>query len=255
MLTGVRRPLNHIIKFDRRHKPSKPMYFETREVIAAAFAAYRRNNGYIKSDSFDYHKNIWVSYANKNLLKDHFGRKGEVSVEKLTNLDIINEDYDNADMAMTHFKRYTFKSLATTNTSNGLSDFQQDVLNAVTDENGVERSLIGLVAYIPELVKREKNEAAAKKTMKNEYGDSTHQGTRGDKIEGEFVVLSKKYISSYERFVYSLGMDGNLYSFWSERIQLEVGSTYTLSGKIKGHGETFKTKYPETQLNYVKYKG
>lgn len=255
MLTGVRRPLSHIVKFDRRYKPSKPMYFETREVIAAAFAAYRRNNGYLKSDSFDYHKNIWVSYANKNLVKDHFGRKSEATTHKLTDLELTQEDYDNADMALDHFKKYTFKSLGAVNSSNGLSQFQQDVLAAISNEEGVEKHLIGLVAYIPELVKREKNEAAAKKTIKSDYSDSTHQGEKGDKIEGDFTVLERRFIHSVGRYVYSLGMNGNLYGAWSTNLQMDVGSTYTLSAKIRSHGQSFKYKFPETQLNYVKSKG
>ena len=40
-----------------KNTKKKQRMFNTREALAAAFAAHRLNNGYVKEASFDYHKN------------------------------------------------------------------------------------------------------------------------------------------------------------------------------------------------------
>ena len=47
--------------------------YNTLEVLAVAYAAYRMNQGYIKFGSYDYHKNIVITKLIKKLLKTIFG--------------------------------------------------------------------------------------------------------------------------------------------------------------------------------------
>ena len=227
------------IRFEESRKTDGTIPFT--EALAASYAAHRINNGYIKNGSFDYHKNIWVHHSNKDLVRNHFSQRTDTPTSIIT---ITEEDRENAAKGIAHFKRYTLLGLGK------LTDFQKDVAYLAGQEFVNLREL-GLISYLPALVEREQQESNTKKIIKNEYSDSAHYGSVGDKFEGTVTILSGRYLNDYGRYVYSAGMDGNLFSFWSN-LKFEPNTDYTIKGKIKGHGNAYKTGYLETSLNYVK---
>ena len=227
------------IRFEESRKTDGTIPFT--EALAASYAAHRINNGYIKNGSFDYHKNIWVHHSNKDLVRNHFSQRTDTPTSIIT---ITEEDRENAAKGITHFKRYTLLGLG------NLTDFQKDVAYLIGQENVNLREL-GLISYLPTLVERERVEGETKKILKTEYSDSAHYGTVGEKFEGIVSILSARFINDYGRYVYTAGMDGNLFTFWTT-LKFNLGDDYAIKGKIKRHGNAFKTGYPETLLNYVK---
>lgn len=227
------------IRFETKRKTDGTILFT--EALAASYAANRINSGYIKNGSFDYHKNIWLHHSNKDLVRNHFSQRTDTPTSIIT---ITEEDRENAVKGLAHFKRYTLLSLGT------LTDFQQDVAYLIGQEY-VTLGECGLISYLPTLVERETAEKETKKILKTDYADSTHYGTVGDKFEGIVSILSARYINDYGRYVYTAGMDGNLFNFWTS-LKFNLGDDYNIKAKIKGHGNAYKTGYPETLLNYVK---
>lgn len=230
------------IRFNDKYKSDKATpTIPFKDALTAAYAAYRINKGYIKNGLFDYHKNLWQYHSNKDLVRNHFHQKTDTPTSVI---EITDEDRENAELGMKHFRRYTMLALGV------MTDFQQDVSFLIAQENVNLREL-GLISYLPALVEREQQESSTKKIIKNEYSDSAHYGSVGDKFEGTVTILSGRYLNDYGRYVYSAGMDGNLFSFWSN-LKFEPNTDYTIKGKIKGHGNAYKTGYLETSLNYVK---
>ena len=222
----------------------KSKMYNTLEVLAVAYAAHRINKGYIKFGSYDYHKNIVINKANKEIVKDHFWNyKGdEALMHKVT---ITDEDRENASNARAHFKKYTLGLLGNT-----LNEFQQDLFAAVTAEE-VSSSQLGIIAYVPEMVKREQAESALKKTVKQEFRESKHVGARGETFEGICRILSKQWFSSFERWGYTVESEGNLLSFFN-KFEFQEGETRLVKGKIKDLVNNKKFKVDETRLNYVR---
>ena len=227
------------IRFEESRKADGNIPFT--EALAASYAAHRINSGYIKNGSFDYHKNIWVHHSNKDLVRNHFSQRTDTPTSIIT---ITEEDRENAAKGMAHFKRYTLLGLGK------LTDFQKDVAYLIGQET-VTLGECGLISYLPTLVERERVEGETKKILKTEYSDSAHYGTVGEKFEGIVSILSARFINDYGRYVYTAGMDGNLFTFWTT-LKFNLGDDYAIKGKIKRHGNAFKTGYPETLLNYVK---
>lgn len=239
-----------------RNKMRKVEQFDTNRALEFAFAAHRVNGGYVKQNVLDYtqspddpHEVIrhTVKVANKTLIYDaltnvdygnEFGRAPALTVTQ--------EDIEAVERARDHFRSYTFKSLG-----NGLNDFQNDIYQAVSKET-TDRYAMGLLAYIPTMVERELTQKVVKKTIKNEYAESEHIGARGEKFEGDLIVLDKRYVASYDRYVYTTGQNGNLVSFWTGNNDVKIGDKITVTGKIKSHGIAYQRKEKETVLNYIK---
>lgn len=233
-----------ISKPKNTYKPA-PKEFPVQEVLAAAFAAYRINNGYIKhTQRFSEPENATI-FANKELVKNHFANGAHWVPTDFKGLDIRDEDYDNVKDAMDHFKSYTFKILA-----NDLSAFQKDVFSAVQSDT-VPSGKLGLVAYVPELIGRELKENAFKKLLRTEYHNSEHIGKEKDAIEGNIKILKRTYSSKWESNNYIADYMGNIVSFMKADVYAE-GRRYSFKAKVKSHGRNSLFDINETRLNYVK---
>lgn len=223
--------------------------FNTLDVLAVAYAAQRINKGYVKFGSYDYHKNIILSKANKEIVKEHFDcfhsswRRQEDKIRAQVN--VLDEDKQAADNARSHFKKYTLGLLG-----NSLNDFQKDLFTAVSADE-VTASQLGILAYVPEMVKREKAETSLKKTVKNHFQDSKFLGEIGDKFDGSCTIISKQYHTAYERFIYTAESSGDILSFFC-KYELAEGDVKHISGKIKALVQNKKFKVNETRLNYVR---
>lgn len=221
---------------------TKAKMFNTLEVLAVAYAAYRINNGYLKFETYDYHKNIIEKYSNKDYVKGYYNK----SVFKhIPIIEITDADREHAAKARSHFNKYTIGILG-----NSLTDFQQDLFSAVTADE-VSFSQLGVLAYVPEMIVREQRESALKKTLKQDFKESKHVGARGETFEGVCRILSKQWFNSFERWGYTVESDGNLLSFFN-KFEFQEGETRLIKGKIKDLVNNKKFKVNETRLNYVK---
>ena len=220
---------------------TKEKTFKTQDVLAVAFAAYRANNGYVK-DSYRFTENDPL-FSNKDIVKYQFNpeyRPGDFKPVRT-----IEEDYEAVDVALKHFRRYSMDILG-----DNLNEFQRQVFEQVgLDE--VEYSKLGLLAYVPELVKREIKENTVKKLLRTEYRDSMYIGALGDSVEGVCVILDSHYSSHYERYAYTADYMGNVISFWN-KFEIPVGERRKFKARVKEQSKNRLFAVNETQLNYVK---
>lgn len=224
--------------------PQKKMY-KTQEVLAVAFAAFKRNGGYVKvTERFNEPQNK-TRFANKELVKLQFADSTVWKPQDYLALTVTEDDYENVDIALKHFRRYTLGVIG-----NQLSGFQKDVFDAVTSDE-VDAGKLGVLAYVPELVKREVEENAFKKLLRTEYHASQDIGKEGDEIDGVLKILSRFYSEQWQSYNYVADYMGNLVSFMN-KYEHTVGEHKKFKAKVKGHGKNRTFEVSETRLNYVK---
>ena len=231
--------------FDKSSIGRQGKMFNTLEVLAVAYAAHRINKGYIKFGSFDYHKNIVISRANKEIVKEHFVSWRKSGEDNLHRIQVLDSDKAQAANVRNHFKKYTLGLLG-----NSLNDFQQDLFQAVSADE-VSSSELGILAYVPEMITREQTESNLKKVIKTDFADSQHIGAVGDKFQGECKIIAKHFHSMYERYIYTVVNQGNVLGFFC-KFEFKEGENKIVNGKIKDLVYNTKLKVNETRLNYVK---
>ena len=217
--------------------------FKTQDVLAVAYAAYRKNKGYVK-DTFRFSEPTnETAFSNKDYVK--YQMVPEHRPQDFKPLVITEDDYRGIEDALKHFRRYTLGILA-----NNLNNFQQDMIDAILVED-VNSNKLGILAYVPELVSRELKENSLKKSLRTLYRNSNYIGEPKEDFEGVVCVLAENYIADYEKFVYTCDYMGNVVSFWS-KYQLQTGDRRRVKAKIKSHVKNRLFEVNETQLNYVK---
>ena len=219
--------------------------FPVQDVLAVAFAAYRKNGGYIKLTQRFSEPDKQTVYANKELVKYHFQDNLSWLPPDFKKLEITEEDYDAVDVALKHFRRYTLGVIG-----GQLTGFQEDVFKAVSVD-AVEAQKIGLLAYVPELVRREVEDAAFKKLLRTEYRDSQYIGNEKDNVEGVAKILSRFFSEQWQSYNYVADLTGNLVSFMSKD-RFEVGERKRIKAKVKSKVKNRSFDVNETRLNYVK---
>ena len=222
---------------------TKERMFKTQDVLAVAFAAYRHNNGYIKdSYRFSEPENKPI-FSNKDIVKAQM--VPEYRADDFRPVRTTEEDYEAVDFALKHFRRYSMEILGSS-----LSGFQLEVFEQVCLEE-VEYKKLGLLAYVPELVKREVKENSLKKKLRTEYRDSLYIGAPGDSVEGVCLILDSHYSSHYERYAYTADYMGNVISFWN-KFEIPVGERRKFKARVKEQSKNRLFAVNETTLNYVK---
>jgi len=219
------------------------MEYKTQDVLAVAFRAYKKNDGYIKDTvRFSEPTNKTV-FSNKDIVK--YQLRPEFRPNDFEPLRTTDEDYADVDDALKHFRRYTFGMLG-----DSLSDFQKDVIDNVWSET-VEWNKLGILAYVPALVERELKENSLKKLFRTEYRESKYIGGVGESVEGVCQILNSHYSSHYERYAYTADYMGNLVGFWN-KFEIPVGERRKFKAKVKSHAKNRLFDVNETALNYVK---
>ncbi len=220
--------------------------YPVQDVLAVAFAAFRKNGGYVKLTQRFSEPDKQTIYANKDLVKFHFLDSSAWFPPDFKRLEITEADYDAVDVALKHFRRYTLGVIG-----NQLTGFQEDVFKAVSGET-VEAHRVGLLAYVPELVRREVEDAAFKKLLRTEYRDSQYVGSEKDNVEGVAKILSRFYSEQWQSYNYVADLTGNLVSFMVKD-RFEIGDRQRIKAKVKGQGKNRAFDVNETRLNYVKF--
>ena len=218
--------------------------FKTQDILAVAFAAYRKNGSYLKHTQRFSTPECETRFANKELVKNHFQDPIYVPPDYKA-LTITEADYDAVDVALKHFRRYTLGLIG-----DQLSGFQLDIYKAVTADE-VDGSRLGVLAYVPELVKREVEDAAFKKLLRVEYRNSQYVGSEKDSVEGVVKILSKFHSEQWESNNYVADLAGNLVSFMIKE-DITIGDRRRIKAKVKAQSKNRSFDVNETRLNYVK---
>jgi len=211
------------------------------EALAFCFAAQRINNGYLKNTQ-RYSEDTPTQHSNKEMVKQHFGNYKDPD---FVDFKTVEEDYEGVDIAQKHFRRYTMGLIGDT-----LNSFQKDVF-AVLSADGIPFNKLGLLAYIPELVKREVEENRFKKLLRMDYRNSKDVGNIKDPVEGVVLILNKFWSEQWESFNYVADLNGDLVSFMN-KFEYNIGDRKRLKGKVKAHGKNRNFTVNETRLNYSK---
>lgn len=219
------------------------------DMLALAYAVYRINNNRYVKETQRFSEDKPTLHANKDLVRYFLHSKGHVHGVYLPNdyvpFAVTEEDYASVERARNHFKRYTMDILG-----DSLSSFQKSVYEAYCLEQ-IPVNAAGIIAYLPELVDRELDDVAFKKLLRTEYRDSVHVGREGDSVEGVAKILRCFYSKQWERWYYTVGLNGNVFGF-SNAHEHPVGSLRRIKAKVKGHTQNRMFAVDETQLNYVK---
>ena len=213
----------------------------TQEALAFAVAAQRINKGYVK-DTRRFSEDNPTIFSNKEIVKFAFNpdyRPNDFVLPKPT-----ADDY--AEVAEIHkwMKRYVMLGLA------DLDNFKRDIIKAVA-ENNVPVTRLGLIAFVPEFVKRDKHETGLTKEIRIEYRDSQYLGKEKDIVDGVAKILDKRYSQQWESYNYTAVIDGNLVSFMN-KFPYDVGRMLRVKGKVKAQTKNKLFSANETRLNYVK---
>jgi hypothetical protein len=219
--------------------------FPVQDVLAVAFAAYRKNGGYVKVAQRFSETNNQTIHANKDLVKYHFQDAANWLPSDYNKLEVTEADYDAVDVALKHFRRYTLGVIG-----GQLTGFQEDVFKVVSGDT-VDFQKVGLLAYVPELVRREVEDAAFKKLLRTEYRDSQYIGKEKDNVEGVAKILSRFFSEQWQSYNYVADLTGNLVSFMTKD-RLEVGERKRIKAKIRSQVKNRSFDVNETRLNYVK---
>lgn len=231
------------VKNGYKHPDAVPLKsVSTQEALAICFAAHRINNGYRKHTQRYSTEGNPTEHANKEMVKQHFG---DYKDPDFVDFKATEEDFEGVDIAQKHFRRYTLGIIGDT-----LSDFQKDVLTILNLQE-VPFNKLGLLAYVPELVKREVSESKFKKMLRMEYRNSANIGNVKDPVEGVIKILSKFWSEQWESFNYVADYNGSLVSFMN-KFDYTVGDLKRLKGKVKAHGKNRNFDVNETRLNYCK---
>jgi len=212
------------------------------KALVMCFAAQRINGLYLKDTQRYSTEGNLTQHSNKDMVKQHFGDYKDPDFVDFT---AIEEDYESVEVAQKHFRRYTMGLIGDT-----LNSFQKDVF-AILNLEVVPFNKLGLLAYVPELVKREVEESKFKKMLRMEYRNSKDVGKIKDPVTGVVKILSKFWSEQWESFNYVADLNGNLVSFMN-KIDYEVGNRKSIKGKVKAHGKNRKFDVCETRLNYCK---
>lgn len=231
----------------KSEKPAKKttQTIPLQDALAAAFAAYRVNGGYLKETQRHSETDKLTAFANKQLVKFHFADSNTFIPPDFKDFTVVEEDYDGVDVAREHFKKYMLGVIG-----NSLTGFQKDVFEAMNADH-IAESKLGLLSYVPELMKREVEESKLKKLIRMEYRDSKDIGTEGSEVEGVLKVLQKHYSEQWARWNYVADLNGDLVSFMNP-YELYVGERRRIKAKVKSHGKNRLFEVCETRLNYVK---
>ena len=228
------------------------MKYNTIEVLAKAFTAYRVNGSLVK-ETRRYSEETPTMFANKEILaycNEYIHTPPPDFI--LGQYKTTAEDYTNAKEAVAFVNKDTsLQQIAGT-----LSNFMETLV-AQMNSKEIHGSEFGVIALLPKVYFEQKHKKSYKKVIKESFGESKHVGLPGEVIQGELTVNEIKWVDKFGCHVINGNMDNNLVSFFKEfkpkAVLPKEKDVIKIKAKVKRHGENFITKLPETQLNYVRF--
>lgn len=218
-----------------------------KDAINLAVQAYIQNGKYHRDDQYEYveteegpNERITVK-GNKHLMREMF-KQDVVYIDPKCN-DMVEDIY-------AHYQGLIFKIM-----SNQSTDFADNVYKVISKET-VGYKELGYLAPLPSLYEHE----IARDLFTKEIADSKHVGNIKEKVTVRAILHEARYIRSRDFYVYTFIADGNLITHFSQKAinqwattgVVREGTEYTITFKVKRHGESSFYGCKDTVVNYLK---
>ena len=214
------------------------------KALAVSFAAQRINKTYIKNTRRFSEEENKTQFSNKELVKYYFNRSWRPT--DFVAFEPTVEDYQAVADANKWMKRYVMLGL-----DDNLDDFKKTMIECTMQDEVLVNNL-GIVAYFPEFVQRDKHETGLKKEIRTQYRDSQYLGNPKDSVESVIAILDKRYSTQWESYNYTaVTTDGNLVSFMN-KFAYDVGTMLRCKAKVKSQTKNRLFEANETRLSYVR---
>ena len=220
------------------------------QILEASFAAHRINGDYYR-DTRRFSEDVPTQFSNKECIGLQFAEEDYKIPNDWQPMKITEEDTKNSIASV----EWINKAFALQVISDTLSDYMKQLMECI---NSKELSIneFGIVAPLPRIYFEGKRKKALKTDLKEKYRGSKHISTVGSNFSGQFTLNEIRFVERYTCHVLNGSVEGNLVSFFKNFDQTKdlpkEGTTFSIKGKVKRHGENFITKFPETILNYVR---
>lgn len=154
-------------------------------------------------------------------------------------------DLEEAEAIIKHYRRLSFGVM-----SEQITEYMNRVFQ-VTQSEEVGFSDFGVLASVPSVFQKE---VTAKETLDQiKTTLPEHVGKEGDSVTLDVVIIDARFVKQIDCWSHEAVTSTNHFvSFLSKTKLLDRKSVARIQGKVKSHTEHFKTKTPETRLNYVK---
>jgi|LauGreDrversion4_2_1035121.scaffolds.fasta_scaffold39724_5 hypothetical protein len=211
------------------------MTYTSEQVWTAAAVANRINGEYVKYDqmNFDVTPPVITKMNNKALVREVLEGK----------IDSTPADVEKGIKAREHFRGKVMDILV-----GKASGFIQSAVNAANKEEFDERKDrldMAIIASLIQSYEFDMNREVVN-DRRRELGATGHVGKPGERIEGDFTILSISYSQKYN--CYCVNAEGNNHAFFFFLQQkVDQGKNYKLKGTVKAHRDE-----GVTQLNRVK---
>jgi hypothetical protein len=223
----------------KRIAPAPQIGFSVSDVWAAACAADRVNGGYFKEFVYE-----WDEAARQNNIVKRKNR--ELMMEFLYNPErILVEDVERGEQVRAFLQNdLTFRSL-----KGQLTEFDSSTAKclAVTVSflTVSHRYELAVIACLPSSAARAQQRQETDARIK--FAQGGHVGVIGQKVQLNAEVLSAVYSKEFNIYWIRCITDTDQIIVFSNKQSFDVGTTFTVQGKVKAHRENNLT-----QLNYVK---
>ena len=226
--------------------------FPTLDVVASAFAIHRINKGYFRETRRFSTEGMNTLFSNKEAITYQFAKKEHCQPD-FKKFRVTKKDKETAKEAMHWLQRENALNII----AGTLTDFMDSLMKYISTDK-LARHSYGTIAVLPKVYFENSKKKTLKKELKTSFRESRHIGNVKEVVVGMFTLNEIRFIDKFACHVCNGSMDGNLVSFFKNFDQTQVlpkeGTTFNIKAKVKRHGENFITKFPETQLNYVRFK-
>jgi len=154
-------------------------------------------------------------------------------------------DLEEAEAIVKYYRRLSFGVM-----SEQITEYMSRVFQ-ITQSEEVTFSDMGVLASVPSVYQKEVLVKETIEQIKTTLPE--HVGEVGNSVTLDIVVIDARFIKQIDCWGHeAITSTNHLVSFLSKTKLLDRKATAKIRAKVKKHTEHFKTKTPETQLNYVK---
>lgn len=224
----------------RKYNKAPDINFQADDVWAAACAAQRVNDSYIKVkiDEFSGIKSTTDETDVKTVKTNR-----ELMMEFLSDTSKITEDdRKQGEVVRTYFKGFTFKILQGIK----LNEFSNTAMIIANRDTIYSMYDIAVIASLPQ-----SHEHSVKRDQQNRKLDNASGfiGQIGEKLTLKMQVVKTVYSNTFNVFFISSVTEENNAVFFSYRNNIDIGTIIQVQGTVKSHR---KERNEFTQLNRAK---
>lgn len=224
----------------RKYNKAPDINFQADDVWAAACAAQRVNDSYIKVkiDEFSGIKSTTDETDVKTVKTNR-----ELMMEFLSDTSKITEDdRKQGEVVRTYFKGFTFKILQGIK----LNEFFNTAMIIANRDNIYSMYDIAVIASLPQSHERSVKRDQQNRKLENASG---FVGQIGEKLTLKMQVVKTVYSNNFNVFFISGVTEENNAVFFSYRNNIDIGTIIQVQGTVKSHR---KERNEFTQLNRAK---